>query len=129
MYQYKRIKRKGVCIDEHRIVWIKANGPIPKGMIIHHINGNPRDNRLENLELTNRSKHAVHHVTETTKERLAAESKSRRKIKKGFSWCTRCRQFLRTAEFDKDKSRWNGFNNRCRVCQKECRRAYSKKPV
>ena len=36
---------------EHRAVWIEANGAIPKGMEIHHINGKKDDNRLENLAL------------------------------------------------------------------------------
>lgn len=36
---------------EHRYVWTQANGPIPKGAIIHHVNGVRGDNRLENLEL------------------------------------------------------------------------------
>ena len=36
---------------EHRIVWTEVNGKIPKGMCIHHINGNKVDNRLENLAL------------------------------------------------------------------------------
>ena len=36
---------------EHRYVWTQANGDIPKGMQIHHINGKKDDNRLENLAL------------------------------------------------------------------------------
>ena len=35
----------------HRKVWMDANGPIPKGMHIHHINGNKHDNRLDNLAM------------------------------------------------------------------------------
>lgn len=33
-----------------RIVWFLFNGPIPEGMVIDHLNGDPWDNRIENLE-------------------------------------------------------------------------------
>ena len=35
----------------HRIVWKTFMGKIPKGMQVNHINENPLDNRLENLNL------------------------------------------------------------------------------
>lgn len=33
----------------HRVIWEMHFGPIPVGMVIDHINGNPWDNRLGNL--------------------------------------------------------------------------------
>ena len=36
---------------EHRVVWSNHHGKIPKGMQIHHLNGNKQDNRIENLSL------------------------------------------------------------------------------
>ena len=36
---------------KHRDIWSEANGPIPEGMVIDHINGDDTDNRLENLRL------------------------------------------------------------------------------
>ncbi len=33
----------------YRKIWEEARGPIPKGYHIHHVNGDPSDNRLENL--------------------------------------------------------------------------------
>lgn len=41
----------------HRLVYEAFNGPIPDGHDIDHINGNPSDNRLENLQCLNRQDH------------------------------------------------------------------------
>jgi len=41
----------------HRVIWMEHNGAIPEGMIIHHINGKKKDNRLENLQLLSRKEH------------------------------------------------------------------------
>ncbi len=48
---YKQKRINGVDWKEHRWVWTQANGAIPKGMEIDHINSNVRDNRIENLQL------------------------------------------------------------------------------
>jgi len=36
-------------MEEHRVVWQEAHGEIPKGWLVHALNGNKRDTRLENL--------------------------------------------------------------------------------
>jgi hypothetical protein len=51
---YKKMKvRAGSnkTVYVHRHVWEQTYGVIPKGMQIHHINGNISDNRIENLDL------------------------------------------------------------------------------
>lgn len=48
-------------IKLHRVIWETANGEIPKGYDIHHIDENRQNNSISNLELipfsTHRSKH------------------------------------------------------------------------
>ena len=51
-YNIIRVGKK--TVSEHKHVWEKHHGPRPDGMTIHHINGNPRDNRIENLRLLTR---------------------------------------------------------------------------
>ena len=46
---------------EHTMVWEAANGPLPDQWVIHHINGQKDDNRLENLEAMPRKKHNHRH--------------------------------------------------------------------
>ena len=45
---------EGKRVRHHRYVWEQANGSIPDGLDIDHINGKRDDNRLENLRLVTR---------------------------------------------------------------------------
>lgn len=51
-------------IFEHRVVW---GQPVPKGFVIHHINENPSDNRIENLQLMSLSEHTRLHKRDFVK--------------------------------------------------------------
>lgn len=48
-------------IHAHRWVWINHNGAIPKGMDIHHIDGDKSNNEIENLKMLSRAEHIKEH--------------------------------------------------------------------
>ena len=60
-YEYIRSKINGKTDFRARHIWIMANGSIPKDMMIHHINNNKQDDRLENLQLVSREEHGKLH--------------------------------------------------------------------
>lgn len=45
----------------HRAVWEAANGPIPQGYIVHHIDHDKSNNSIENLMLMTNSEHVSYH--------------------------------------------------------------------
>lgn len=62
---YCHIRVNGKYRHLQRIVWERANGPIPKGMIVRFINGNSLDCRLCNLELISRAENALRNTNRT----------------------------------------------------------------
>lgn len=47
---------------EHRHIWEQAHGPIPEQFEVHHLNGNRKDNRLENLMAMSKKDHHTQHT-------------------------------------------------------------------
>lgn len=52
---------KGTTEYLHRAVWQSHNGPIPAGVHIHHKDGNPENNAIENLEAIDGREHVRAH--------------------------------------------------------------------
>lgn len=58
---YSTTTRDGKTINWSHIIWERHHGKVPKGMIVHHINGDVTNNRIENLKLVTRSEHTKLH--------------------------------------------------------------------
>lgn len=61
MAEYETTSHEGKTIYKHRLLWQEHHGAIPKGKLIHHKNGDKKDNRIENLVLVSKSKHTLAH--------------------------------------------------------------------
>lgn len=58
---YRKKKIAGRTFQVHLLVWIAANGPIPPGMVVHHIDHDKRNNDIANLVLMTHQEHCEHH--------------------------------------------------------------------
>lgn len=67
-YQYtthptkRKPNGKGQSCTVHSLIWENHYGEIPPGCVIHHVNGNKKDNRIENLQCLTRSEHRKVHL-------------------------------------------------------------------
>lgn len=55
---YWKVNYRRKALMVHRIIWEMTHGPIPKGHVIDHMNGDPTDNRIENLRLATGSQNS-----------------------------------------------------------------------
>ena len=61
--KYKGIKINGKIMDEHRHIMQTHLGRIlGYNEVVHHVNGDSKDNRLENLKVMSRKEHTVLHI-------------------------------------------------------------------
>jgi hypothetical protein len=59
---YRLVIHNGKLCYEHRLLVEKLLGrKLKKSEIVHHKDGNKMNNKVENLEITNRSKHLIMH--------------------------------------------------------------------
>lgn len=95
-------------VQRYRYVWECCNGPIPAGMVVHHKNRDPLDDRIENLCIMTNAEHLAEHRLEYTSAgpAIAAAHASRRHE----ATCIQCNTpFIRLAR--------RNMSDTCRTCR------------
>jgi len=106
---YMAVQMGGKGVTEHRLVWERAHGPIPKGMEIHHKDGNRSNNALTNLQLVTPQEHARIHAGWRQVDGVWIKP------------CLRCGKVKILADFNR---RSDSVQSRCRDCMKEISHLY-----
>lgn len=96
-------------------VWTSNGGQIPPGFVVHHLNHDALDDRVENLALLTRAAHRQHHQAELAagKEGLVLPYKD--------LTCSRCQQI-----YQGKRQPRNGRPNYCEMCAKLMHKGASK---
>jgi len=131
---YKKIRiNKTTTIDEHRhIMQVHLGRKLEYNEIVHHIDGDKRNNNIENLQVVFRSEHTKTHIISgdvlclTDEQKKLALQKSRESRKKnllkkrykdGKYLCCKCNTFKLPEDFNAHKLKWNGLESQCKICR------------
>lgn len=59
-FGYLHVNIHSRCYLVHRLVLLAFVGPVPKGLVTNHIDGNKQNNKIENLEITTYTENHLH---------------------------------------------------------------------
>jgi hypothetical protein len=67
---YPKAYENGYALRAHVVWWLHHDLPHVKGTNLHHVNGDPLDDRYENLKLLSHGDHIRHHQAFSKAQRL-----------------------------------------------------------
>ena len=82
---YIEIRYKGKNLRAHRVAWFLYTGNDPGNMSIDHVNGDPQDNRINNLRLATPTENSRNR----SKKKIGSSSRY-----KGVTWYARYNKWL-----------------------------------
>jgi hypothetical protein len=112
---YDRSTRTSHIVKLHRWIWEQANGPIPEGHVIHHVDGDNQNNSIENLMMVTTHEHARIHQgwvrgMDGRWMKTCPSCGEMKDVELDFYWRSRGRPVVR-----------------CKPCQSECAKQYNAK--
>jgi hypothetical protein len=116
-YRYVAKKINNKRIDEHRMIMQEhLNRELTCNEIVHHLNGNKKDNRLENLQLMQRSEHSRNAML--GKKNSLGTRINKWKEKNGKFWCSICKKYMTKDNFWIRPSKKWGVGAYCKKCER-----------
>ena len=111
----------------HQLVWEYYNDrPIPEGYVIHHIDGNPKNNIIENLQLMTKPEHDKYHQNDPIRNNKVSKANTNGKCSKPIIQLTLDGEFVREWKSATEVQRQLGFSQGyiCWCCKGKYKTAY-----
>jgi hypothetical protein len=96
---YKKVTTNGKAFYTHQIIFLMQHGYIPK--LIDHIDGNPNNNKIDNLRESNKSLNACNAKTPVNNT----------SGHKGVTWCKKTNKWIARLQFEKKHIHLGSFND------------------